>query len=57
MGFYTFHKFMMTSDRTGNNVRIAGPENCCPNLMKYAYNSFVNKGKNKYNNNNAVLRG
>jgi len=46
MGSYLFHKFM-TSDRTGNNVRIAGPVNCCARLLKYAFTNCFNKNNNK----------
>lgn len=33
---YVFYKFM-TSDRTGNNVCIGGPEPCCMRLRRYGY--------------------
>ena len=38
MGAYVFEAFM-TSDRTGNNVRISGPVNCCARLLRYAITS------------------
>lgn len=40
MGLYTFHKFM-TSDSTGNNVRIDGPESCCKRLLRYAFTNCL----------------
>ncbi|XP_015759188.1 PREDICTED: uncharacterized protein LOC107338463 [Acropora digitifera] len=41
---YVFHKFM-TSDSTGNNVRIAGPESCCKRLLRYAFTSCLGLNK------------
>lgn len=44
MGLYTFHKFM-TSDSTGNNVRIEGHESCCKRLLRYAFTNCLGLNK------------